>query len=130
MYIDLAPDVKLLYGILLERYFLSAKNGWLDENGNPYFYYPIRELAQLLNMSNNKICRMLKELERYFLIKRVRQGQGKPDIITLFYFEEARKVVKRLQKEDARIQNMMPKKLQKRDPDYLINIFKNWTSEY
>ena len=130
LYVEMPLDTKLLYGILLERYFLSAKNGWLDENSNPYFYYPIRELAELLNVSNNKICKMLKELERYLLIKRVRQGQGKPDIIVLFYFECARDVVKRLQKDDAGVQNLLPKKLQKREPEYLINIFKKWKKEY
>ena len=30
---NLSTDAKTLYGILLDRMSLSAKNGWLDEQG-------------------------------------------------------------------------------------------------
>ena len=33
---DLSTDAKTLYGILLDRMSLSAKNGWLDGQGRVY----------------------------------------------------------------------------------------------
>ena len=33
---QLSTDARTLYGILLDRMSLSAKNGWLDEQGRVY----------------------------------------------------------------------------------------------
>ena len=38
---DLSTDAKTLYGILLDRMGLSAKNGWLDGQGRVYIIFPI-----------------------------------------------------------------------------------------
>lgn len=42
----LSTDAKLLYGLLLDRMGLSAKNGWYDEQGRVYIYYPLEEIQQ------------------------------------------------------------------------------------
>ena len=34
----LNSDSKILYGFLLNRLTLSAKNNWIDENGNVFLY--------------------------------------------------------------------------------------------
>ena len=34
-------DSKFLYSLLLDRSSLSAKNGWLDEEGKVYIYYTL-----------------------------------------------------------------------------------------
>lgn len=33
---NISADAKMLYGILLDRMSLSAKNGWIDKNGRVY----------------------------------------------------------------------------------------------
>ena len=39
-----STDAKLLYGLLLDRMALSMKNGWLDEQGRVFIYYPADEV--------------------------------------------------------------------------------------
>ena len=41
---NLSTDAKLLYGLLLDRMSLSMKNGWYDEQGRVYIYYPLDEI--------------------------------------------------------------------------------------
>jgi hypothetical protein len=36
---NLSTDAQLLYGLLLDRMGLSAKNGWHDEQNRVYIYY-------------------------------------------------------------------------------------------
>lgn len=38
----LSSDAKTVYGILLDRVSLSAKNGWADEEGRVYVYMTVR----------------------------------------------------------------------------------------
>ncbi len=87
-YSELSPISKLSYALLLERYNLSLKNGWRDTDGHPYIYYPIINLAKILNISKPTSLKCLKELEAFDLIKRVRQGTGKPDKIKLYISAE------------------------------------------
>ncbi len=83
-YSELSPISKLTYALLLERYNLSLKNGWRDTDGQAYIYYPIMNLARILNISENTASKALKELEALDLIKRKKQGMGRPDKIKLF----------------------------------------------
>ena len=45
---NLSTDAKLLYGLLLDRMSLSMKNGWYDEQGRVYIYYPLDEIQEAL----------------------------------------------------------------------------------
>ncbi len=78
----LSMDAKLLYGLLLDRMSLSAKNGWYDGQGRVYIYYTLDEIQEDLNCGHDKATRMLVELDNgkngFGLIERVRQGQGRP----------------------------------------------------
>ena len=40
---NLSTDAKTLYGILLDRMSLSAKNGWLDEQGRVFIIFTIED---------------------------------------------------------------------------------------
>ena len=40
---NISADAKMLYGILLDRMSLSAKNGWIDKNGRVYIIFTIDE---------------------------------------------------------------------------------------
>lgn len=77
----LSTDAKLLYGLLLDRMGLSAKNGWYDEKGRVYIYYPLEEIQQDMNCGHDKATKLLVELDSgkgFGLIERIRQGQGRP----------------------------------------------------
>ena len=79
-------DAKMLYGLLLDRMYLSVKNGWIDKQGRVYQYFTIKSVQEKLHFGHEKICRLFSELETADLIIRKRQGQGKPSIIYLKQF--------------------------------------------
>lgn len=39
-----STDAKLLYGMLLDRMSLSARNSWYDDTGRVYIYYSLNEI--------------------------------------------------------------------------------------
>lgn len=79
-----STDAKLLYGLMLDRMGLSARNGWYDEENRVFIYYPLDEIKEALNCGNDKAVKLLAELDTgkgIGLIQRVKQGQGKPAMI-------------------------------------------------
>ena len=77
----LSTDAKLLYGMLLDRMSLSAKNNWYDEDGRVYIYYTVEEICGDMNCGRDKAMKLLAELDTgkgVGLIERIKQGQGKP----------------------------------------------------
>ena len=82
-YKPVSTDAKMLYGLLLDRMHLSAKNGWTDKCGRVYQFFTVKEAQEKLRFGHEKICRLFSELEQADLIIRKRQGQGKPSIIYL-----------------------------------------------
>ena len=83
VYRNISTDAKLLYGLLLDRMSLSARNGWLDKQGRVYIYYTIEEIQVDLNCGHDKAGKLLSELDKkgVGLVERIRQGQGKPSRI-------------------------------------------------
>ncbi|OUP24037.1 replication initiator protein A [Gemmiger sp. An194] len=78
----LSAEAKTLYGILLDRVTLSAKNGWIDQQGRVYIIYTIEEIMADMNCGNKKAIQLLSDLEKKVgLIERKRQGLGKPNLI-------------------------------------------------
>ena len=59
----LSSDAKILYGLLLDRMSLSAKNGWQDDDGRVYIIYTIDEVQDDLGCANKKAVNILAELE-------------------------------------------------------------------
>ena len=43
----LSTDAKTLYGILLDRMSLSARNGWLDNAGRVFIIYTVQEVQDI-----------------------------------------------------------------------------------
>ena len=78
---QLSTDARTLYGILLDRMSLSAKNGWLDEQGRVYIIYTVREVQESLCCAEHKAVKLFRELEQADLIERKRRGLGKPSLI-------------------------------------------------
>ena len=77
-YKSVLTDAKMLYGLLLDRMYLSVKNGWIDNQGRVYQYFTIKSAQEKLHL--------FLELETSDLILRKKQGQGKPSIIYLKQF--------------------------------------------
>ena len=77
-YKDLSAEVKLLYGLMLDRMQLSAINGWCDNNGEVFIFYTIAETSEVLGCGHDKATRLQRELEKYNLLRRKYQGKGKP----------------------------------------------------
>jgi hypothetical protein len=74
---DLSETAKLLYMVLLDRARLSQRNdGWTDERGRVFLYYPIRDLSTTLQKSEMTIKTALAALEKAALIVRERRGAG------------------------------------------------------
>ena len=86
----LSTEAKLLYGMMLDRMGLSARNGWFDDFDRVYIYYTIDEIMEDLCCGHNKAVRLLAELDTkgIGLIERKKQGQGKPTMIYVKQFVE------------------------------------------
>ena len=78
---QLSTDARTLYGILLDRMSLSAKKGWLDEQGRVYIIYTVREVQESLCCAEHKAVKLFRELEQADLIERKRRGLGRPSLI-------------------------------------------------
>lgn len=74
---DITTDAKFLYSFMLNRSFLSARSGWLDDAGRVYIYYTLEQIMADMHCANQKGTKLLKELEKVGLIERQKQGQGK-----------------------------------------------------
>ena len=77
----LSNEAKVLYAFILRRTDLSRKNGWADEYGRIYLYYPINEVVELLHCGRQKAVNTLRELQYAGLVEIQRQGCGKPNRI-------------------------------------------------
>ena len=64
----LSNEAKVLYASILRRTDLSRKNGWADEYGRIYLYYPINEVVELLHCGRQKAVNTLRELQYAELI--------------------------------------------------------------
>ncbi|HFI0539391.1 TPA: replication initiator protein A [Streptococcus suis] len=82
-YKKLSTEAKCAYGILKDRFDLSIKNKWIDENGCVYLIFRIEELQEILGYGNKKIIKLKKELTVYGLLEEVRQGMNKPNLLYL-----------------------------------------------
>lgn len=97
---DLSMEAKFLYGILLDRMELSAKNGWLDEKGRVYIIFTIEEVMDCLGCANKKAGSLLAELEKKAdLIYRKRQGLGRPNLIYVKNFVTPTEHIQTCQKD-------------------------------
>ena len=56
----LSSDAKTVYGILLDRVSLSAKNGWSDEEGRVFVYMTVSSMMRVQrNISGHARKRMI-----------------------------------------------------------------------
>ncbi len=97
----LTDTSKILYSILCDLLPCSIKNGWYDKEQNIYIKFTVKKLAKLLNKSIDTIVSCKKELETNDLIKIVKKGYGKADIIFLYPVKKAS-----LKKDNNNMENL------------------------
>ena len=79
---DISTDAKVLYGLMLDRMQLSAKNNWVDEKGRVYIYFTAKQIMEAMGCASQKAIKLLDELEETAgLIERERTGLNKPNKI-------------------------------------------------
>ena len=79
---ELSDSAKIIYCVLLCRAQLSQKrDGFTDEHGRIFIYYPIKDLAEAVHKSEMSVKTALSTLEKHELIVRKRQGVGKANRI-------------------------------------------------
>lgn len=84
---EISTESKLLYGLMLDRLQLSIRNQWFDALNRVYIIYTVEDIMTDMHCGNQKACKMLSELEsKIGLIKRKRQGLGKPSLIYVMKF--------------------------------------------
>ena len=77
-YSDISAEVKYLYSLMLDRVSLSMRKGWRDNDGRVYIYFTLKDAERLLHVGKNKAVKLFKRMEELGLIRRRKQGQGKP----------------------------------------------------
>ena len=93
-YKNISCEAKVLYGILLSRMELSAKNSWIDDRGRIFIICTTEEIMEKLNCGNQKAVKLMSELEKGCeLIERKRQGLGKPNLIYVKNFLPEEKIL-------------------------------------
>lgn len=87
-YADIEAGAKILYTLLLNRLALSDRNrkNFSDANGRIYIIYTVEQVETDMKVSHATAVKYLKNLQEKGLIKRVRQGQGKPAITYVMDF--------------------------------------------
>ena len=73
-YSSMTMEARVLYGLLLDRMGLSARNGWLDSCGRVFIYFTLEDAMTQMGFGHNKAVRHFKELEDIGLIERKKQG--------------------------------------------------------
>ena len=79
----LSAKAKIAYTFFLDKLHLSKRNGWIDENGEIYFYYSQEQLAEDLadgkkeSIHRSTASEVCKELKEVGLLDDVRTIRGK-----------------------------------------------------
>lgn len=86
MVVDISNESKMLYMILLDRYKLSVKNKWVNEQNQVFSYFSKEKASELLRVGVSTCYKAFKELVDKGFIEQERQGQGKSNKIFLKQF--------------------------------------------
>ena len=76
--LPISNDAKLLFTLLNDRFQLSLKNDFKDEDGYVFCYFSNREICEKLRCAHGKATKLLRELEDAGLIYR-EKSRGKAD---------------------------------------------------
>lgn len=82
-YAALPLEAKVAYALLLNRFRLSRRNGWVNQQGEVYVIFTRAELAQALHLSYRKAIACFRALSDCRLLWEERQGRGLPNRVFL-----------------------------------------------
>lgn len=81
-YQTLSNDARVLYALVLERFDLSQKNGWINKKGEVFLIFTNKSMANMLGRSQRTVNKVVAELEAGDLID-IESIQGEPNRIYL-----------------------------------------------
>ena len=74
----------LAYTLMRDRLQLSITKQMKDENGTPFIYYDLENIASAVRCRAKKAGKLVDEQDKAGLIHKVRQGLGKPNLIYVY----------------------------------------------
>lgn len=80
-YKHLKAEHFVAYSFMLDRLQLSISNQMKDKDGTPFIYYTVENVAEEIHCSVKTAGKVIEELKRTGLIRKVKQGQGNPNRI-------------------------------------------------
>ena len=82
-YAGLSLDAKVTYTFLLNRFQLSRRKGWINEQGEVVVIFPRQALAKELRICEQRVTAAFKALVRLELVWEKRCGRGDANQIYL-----------------------------------------------
>lgn len=119
-YKDLSANAKLLYSMLLDRTSLSIENNWFDEYDRAYIICEIDEVEIFLNCARGTANKSMKELEKYNLIMKKQQGQGKANLLYVAHVDTSNDTLKTHLQFHKRMLNALKVKRKEKKEEYKI----------
>ena len=86
-YADMSLDAKVAYTFLLNRFQLSRRNGWTNEQGEVFVIFPRKELAKELRICEKRVTAAFQTLAKLDLIWEKRCGRGDANQIYLAHVQ-------------------------------------------
>ena len=86
IYPDLTSDAMVLYGMIMSRMSMSyslSRESFTDKNGEIFCYFTIKDVCSKLKCGKEKAIKTMKLLADENLIRKEKQGQGRPTRIYL-----------------------------------------------
>lgn len=90
-YFSMKLESKFAYALLKDRFELSIKNKWVDEENNVFLIFTVKELEKVLGCGKNKVIQIKQELTKYGLLEEERQGLNKPNRLYVLNVDVSRK---------------------------------------
>ncbi len=72
-FLDVSSNTKLVYMYILDRYQLSLKNKWIDDDNNIFCYFTRKTLAKKIGISDRTVISSMNELEKLGLLITIHQ---------------------------------------------------------
>ena len=82
-YAEMSLDAKIAYTFLLNRFQLSRRNGWVNDNGEVFVIFPRKALARELRICEQRVSAAFHKLAELHLIWEKRCGRGDANQIYL-----------------------------------------------
>ena len=86
---NVSPRAMILYAILADRMQLSKQNDNFKDRDGVFIYFTLEKIQEVLHVAYNTAKNLMKELAANHLIRKKRQGQGQPNKIYVYEFEES-----------------------------------------